>query len=259
MKNVLVLVHEDRGQERRFQAAVDATRALQGHLTCLDVAIMPSTEFDRGLNVERVSEAANREKMEQRLLKEGVPWDWVEAEDYVDTALLRSSGFADLIVLNSDIAGLLVRDVRCIAGKIAVKSGKPVLAVPSQSGGFHAAGAALVAWDGSEGATMAIRAAAPLLQLAGSVTIYEIDDDSVRSPAEEAAAYLSRHAVHAEILRDSARPRMVDDLLLQKAKSGVFSYIAMGAYSRPRILETLFGGVTRRLLKDSPIPLILAH
>ena len=41
MKNVLLLVHEDAGQEARLQAALDLTRALDGHLQCLDVSLMP--------------------------------------------------------------------------------------------------------------------------------------------------------------------------------------------------------------------------
>ena len=41
MKNVLLLVHDDAGQESRFQAALDITRAVEGHLTCLNVAIYP--------------------------------------------------------------------------------------------------------------------------------------------------------------------------------------------------------------------------
>ena len=41
MKNILLLVHDDPGQEARVQAALDLTRALDGHLTCLDVAAMP--------------------------------------------------------------------------------------------------------------------------------------------------------------------------------------------------------------------------
>ena len=41
MKNVLLLIHDDAGQEARLQAALDVTRALEGHLTCLDVAIVP--------------------------------------------------------------------------------------------------------------------------------------------------------------------------------------------------------------------------
>ena len=37
MKNVLLLVHDDVGQEARLQVALDLTRALDGHLSCVDV------------------------------------------------------------------------------------------------------------------------------------------------------------------------------------------------------------------------------
>jgi nucleotide-binding universal stress UspA family protein len=33
----------------------------------------------------------------------------------------------------------------------------------------------------------------------------------------------------------------------------------MGAFSRPRFVEGIFGGVTKRMLKESPIPLFIAH
>jgi hypothetical protein len=35
MKNVLLLVHDDLGQEARLQAALDIVRAIGGHLHCL--------------------------------------------------------------------------------------------------------------------------------------------------------------------------------------------------------------------------------
>jgi hypothetical protein len=39
MKNVLLLVHDDPGQEARVQAALDVVRAIEGHLICLGVAV----------------------------------------------------------------------------------------------------------------------------------------------------------------------------------------------------------------------------
>ena len=41
MKNILLLVHDDAGQEARFQAALDIGRAVEGHLSCLDVTVIP--------------------------------------------------------------------------------------------------------------------------------------------------------------------------------------------------------------------------
>jgi hypothetical protein len=46
MKNVLLLVHDDAGQEARLQAALGIVRAVEGHLTCLDVIIYPMISAD---------------------------------------------------------------------------------------------------------------------------------------------------------------------------------------------------------------------
>src|SRR3546814_13462010 len=41
VKNILLLVHHDAGQEARLQAALDITRAVGGHLACIDVTPFP--------------------------------------------------------------------------------------------------------------------------------------------------------------------------------------------------------------------------
>jgi len=33
----------------------------------------------------------------------------------------------------------------------------------------------------------------------------------------------------------------------------------MGAYGHSRVMEVLFGGVTRRMISDPALPLLLAH
>src|SRR5687768_1972067 len=75
MKNILLLVHDDAGQEARFQAALDITRAVGGHLTCLDVAIPPVVSGELYvfsaeavlLADERERQAANRQRLQDRL------------------------------------------------------------------------------------------------------------------------------------------------------------------------------------------------
>lgn len=49
MKTLLLLVHDDAGQEARLQAALDLTRALDGHLTCVDIAPIPVFAGDLGV------------------------------------------------------------------------------------------------------------------------------------------------------------------------------------------------------------------
>jgi len=37
------------------------------------------------------------------------------------------------------------------------------------------------------------------------------------------------------------------------------SYIVMGGFGHRRFVEAIFGGVTREMLGESPVPLVLAH
>lgn len=267
MKNILLLVHDDDGQEARLQSALDATRALGGHLSCVHV-----TEFDPVigdsfgmsggvalLDLEREAEAQNRTRIERRLAKEDVPFDWVEITGNLASAIEQADDLADIIVVNAEMDSSFQPKVFEIVETLVVKSGKPILAVPGEQG-FQPAEPVLIAWDGSEPASEAVRAAVPLLALSDSVTIYSVDDGSVEKPPEEAAEYLSRHGIHAEILRDKAPDSdFVEPLLLSKLESGRFSWAVMGAFSKSRLRETLFGGVTRRMLKQTPIPLFIAH
>lgn len=264
MKNILLLIHDDDGQEARLQAALDVTRALNGHLICLDVAVVtPFVGDETGisggamlLEMERGAEALNRARLEPRLANEGVSFEWKDVMDYVEPALENAATLADLIVVNRALDSLPMPDMRQVAAALIAESGKPVLAVPDDTGGLNVAGSVLVAWDGSREASDALAAAVPLLRLAEIVTIVEVDDGSVRIPAEQAATYLSRHDVHPEIVRETGDPARI---LLVRAEIGRFDYLVMGGFGHSRTIEALFGGVTRRLLDDCPIPILVAR
>lgn len=267
MNNILLLIHDDSGQEARLQAALDVTRAVQGHLACLDVSVVvPMVGADVGVSgggvlieLERENEADNRSRTYPRLEKEDVSWSWADTTGYLEPALEEAAGLADLIVVNRQLDSFPLPDMRTLAAGLVAKSGKPILAVPETATGFNASGNALVAWDGSREASVALCAAVPLLQLAGSVTIVEVEDGSVKTGAEEAAAYLSRHGIHSTIVRAATEGDDAGTVLLAKANGGRFDYLVMGGFSRSRFVEALFGGVTRRLLSESPIPLFLAR
>lgn len=260
MKNILLLVHDDEGQEARLQAALDITRAVEGHLTCVDVVVLPQAPaelWDGGagsamlLADERHREAANRQALELRLAKEGVSWSWVDMVGEPGRCLRGAAAIADLIVVDRDPDG-------AVAG-LVVESGPPVLAVPAWTRGIALGGRALIAWDGSPEAEAALRAAVPLLGLAGQVMILQVDDGSIRIPAGEAASLLSRHGIHPlVILEKSAKGRAAATILGAVAGQGA-DYLVMGGFGRSRLIEALFGGVSRSLLSKSPVPLLMAH
>ena len=95
MKNILMLAHDDAGQEARFQAALDVTRRFEGHLTCLDNAIIPEVVgnfyggFGKAILIEdeREQEALNRTRLEARLAIEQVSWSYKENSGALSSAL----------------------------------------------------------------------------------------------------------------------------------------------------------------------------
>lgn len=265
MKNVLLLVHDDDGQEARLQVALDLTRALSGHLTCVDVVQIYYQEdgmFGGAGGVlladGQAVEDANRARLKGRLDREDVTWNWIDRIGDLAGCVTRAAGLADVIVVNRRLDNDVL-DMANIAASVAIETHKPVVAVPDKVRRFDTAGRALIAWDGSLPAMTALCAALPLLKLADAVRIIEIDIAVDAAPAEEAAEYLSRHDVHAEVCRVAADGEHADAVILRNAAEYGAAYCLMGAYGHARTVEALFGGVTRRMLQTSAIPLVLVH
>lgn len=267
MKNVLVLMHDDAGQEARLQCALDLARAIEGHLTCLDVSALPVTVNDYAMfggtallmADEEANERLNRARVEPRLADEEVPYDWIDVTGELGDALEAATALTDVIVVNRELDDIHYPNMLGIVGEILVRSGKPVLAVPETVRSFDAYGHAMVAWDGSRAAETSLRAAVPLLRFARRVTILEVDDGSIKVPAFEAAEYLSRHGVKAVICRQAAGTHRASTVILAEVKTAKVDYLVMGGFGHSRLREAVLGGVTRRMLCESPVPLFLAH
>lgn len=265
MKNVLLMVHDDDGQEARLQVALDLTRALSGHLTCVDVVQMyyeGDVMFGGAGSVlladSDAVEDANRARLKARIGREDVAWNWIDRIGDLASSVTSAAGLADIIVVNRRLSNDVV-DMANVAASVAIDTHKPVVAVPDTVRSFDSAGRALIAWDGSLPAMTALSAALPLLKLASAVRIIEIDVANDAAPAEEAAEYLSRHDIHAEIMRVHANDEHADAIILRHASEYGAAYCLMGAYGHSRTIEALFGGVTRRMLQASEIPLVLVH
>lgn len=267
MKSILLLVHDDSGQEGRLQVALDLCRGVRGHLTCLDVSIAPEVMDDYVslggaallMEDERAAEARNRKHLEPRLAHEDVPWNWIDATGNLGDQVVRAARLSDLIIVSAKLPSFATHDIANLPGLLLTRTNRPIFAVPESSGGLNLVGNALIAWDGSAEAEAALRAAVPLLALAGSVTVLEIDDGSIALPASDAATYLSRHGIKSAVSTLTANVGGVGATILTEIHNQAADYLVMGGFGHGRLAEALFGGVTRRMLAESPVPILLAH
>lgn len=263
MKNILLLVHDDAGQEARLQAALDLTRALDGHLRCVDVTVIPPLVVDAYtgnggallLDNERKQESKNKAWLESRLAHEDVSWDWIDVTADLAAGVLDAATLADIIVVNSGLEGF--PSMRDVASQIVMRSHKPILAMPDTLDRL-AFGRALIAWDGQASCAATLRACVPFLVLADEVEILMVRDRAERTDPAEAAEYLSRHDIHASIRIIEGDLRGPEMLIEEECVNWQADYVLMGAYGRGRLVEA-FGGVTKWMLGKAKTPLILGH
>jgi nucleotide-binding universal stress UspA family protein len=182
--------------------------------------------------------------------------------------LLRRAALADLLVIartppHHDFAAPSIG----FLGDLLHRSRTPLF-IPAIGGTFDPTGVALIAWDGSIEAANAVRASLGLLGLASEVRVLQIpeqrNDDPKSFPATKLLEYLSRQGVHAELTVEQppageAGPDLVAGMLVAEARGAGAAYIVMGGYSHTRFGEYVFGGVTRTLLKECPVALVIAH
>jgi nucleotide-binding universal stress UspA family protein len=269
MKTILVHIEGDEGQEARLNAALDLARACGGHLVC--VAVMPYAAYALGdpamgafpvttlIDAVEAKRREEREKVEAVLAREGVSWEWQSADGDSADRLVEHARLADVVVMS---AGPFARQAQLalgVTGDVAIRSPAPVLAVPPNARGLTAAGPALICWDGGQEAANAAKRALPLLKLASSVTLLTVAEKDSPYTARAAAAFLSRHDVHADVVERDAVGASIEQVIRSVAAERQAAWIVQGAYGHSRLRQMLFGGVTRGLLADAPVPILLSH
>ena len=268
MKNILLLVHDDDGQEARLQVALDATRLMNGHLMCLDVAVPPPALVDDSFGAvagatlfadELVREADNRTRTEARLTHEDISWDWTDRVGRIVPSILEASRLADLIVVSRRFDDAATPDMRAMAGSIIVRSGKLVLVV-FETTRCLSLDHVIVAWNGSASCAAALQRAIPLLSQAARVTLLQIGwPDDAADDRGAAARYLSRHGIHARVEQIDPGECSISKALIIEVVRHNAGLVVAGGFGHARAVEALLGGVTRELLAFAPCPVFLAH
>ena len=118
----------------------------------------------------------------------------------------------------------------------------------------------MIAWDGSNPAMRAVRVALPILRRADTVHVVSLGADDARpAPAGSALiGYLAQHGIAAELHGNEAAETEFGGALLEMADRLDADLIVMGAHSKPKLREVLFGSVTRTVLTTVTRPVLLS-
>ncbi len=138
-------------------------------------------------------------------------------------------------------------------------SGRPVLIAPRvapETIGTRVC----IAWNGSAESAAAVAAALPWLHRAQAVRVLYSDEYQRRGPgAEGILAYLRWHEIDAEAVRFKPATKEVGAGLLGAARDFGADLMCQGAYSHSRLRQLILGGVTRHVLENADLPVLMCR
>ena len=136
-------------------------------------------------------------------------------------------------------------------------SGRPVLIAPQVP--LPTIGRRIcIAWNGTAESAAAVQAAIPWMQRAEKVQVLTADEYQRRGPGPvELAGYLALHGIQVEAAHFRPIEKDVGRGLLDAARNFGADLLAMGAYSHSRLRQLILGGVTRHVLENATLPVLM--
>ena len=275
-----ILVHLDHSERSAARAALAArwARAHESHLvglvpTGLRDGVIPADAVATGMTdfiaesadyLRRRAEAISREFRQSISAAGSLSYEVRLVEGATIDAVVQHGRASDLVVLGQDGASSAMDiPLHGLAGHVLMEVGQPVLIVPS-AGQFESVPRnAVVAWNGSREAAVALHAALPALRRASSVTLASFrrpkeEDDDRQPSGADMLRFLSRHGIQATFERNVTGIDIADALLSRVAELGA-DLLVMGGYGHSRLRELILGGVTRQILAQMTVPVLTAH
>jgi nucleotide-binding universal stress UspA family protein len=144
--------------------------------------------------------------------------------------------------------------------RVVLESGRPTLMIPYAGDFERVGGRVLVAWNATREAARAVADTLPLLVRAEQVVVLEIDPAEGRmAPGPGLVAHLRRHGVEAEARHTVSAGIALGEILLSTIADAGSDLLVMGAYGHSRVHELALGGVTRTILEEMTIPVVMSY
>ncbi len=186
------------------------------------------------------------------------------AEEEPGIGISMAARYADVVVLSQSARGETLPQLRAdFPEYVLLNSARPVLVLPAAGVRGQPGQRVAVAWNGSTDAVRAVTSAVALLRSAQRVDLVVFNASGSGAvhgpePGADMALNLARHGVRVEVVvRETERDP--GHALLAYASDNHIDLIVMGAYGHSRFREILLGGVTRTVLRESSVPLWMAH
>jgi nucleotide-binding universal stress UspA family protein len=256
-KEILVYLDPFSDTDNRLELAIALAASHGARLIGVDASSDAAYEGawrDRALGLEEMFESAIGRAGLKGLYRSADQWTKGPAHSYAH--------YADLIIAPQPEFEAKDLIVGGIPEDVLVSAGVPLLLLPYGWKSRTAMENIVIAWKSSREATRAVHDAMPLLTRAKKVTAFTFapENDIFGKEPDLLVAHLREHGVAAEA---SSWPDTgeitASDALFACLETQEADLIVAGAYGHSRFMEELFGGVSRDLVRQPSLPILLSH
>ena len=275
--SILTVVTHGEGALRAIDTAIALAAAHDAHLEVLAVGIdrsiqgfayaeMSATLLEVGLKGAQTEAAELEEAVAARLknadLRAAVT-PIVCSLGMMAGVIRRHARFSDLVVLPKPYGEAANYEEPAIAEAVLFDAQVPVLIIPDGMSDWKQPQRAAIGWNESDESLNAVRSAIPMLAAGGTTYVSVIDPpqhgQDRSDPGGLVAQFLARHSIRCEIDVLTRSMPHISDILIRHCTDRDIDMLVMGAYGRARWSEAMFGGATRDMLENCPVPLFMAH
>ena len=235
--------------------------------------ITTAQTFARGKGMQEVMEVQGEEVegivahhhrlFEDTVRRHGVqPGSEWRSLTYLSSEVGVHAYYADLVIVSRPEAAVHTAGPPGLAESLVLSSGRPIILFPPHSK-VSRVHRVLVAWNATRESIRAVADALPLLVRAEAVEVVVVDHQRQRThgqePGADIARHLARHGAQVEVRRLSSGKEDVGRLLLSESATFGADLLVMGAYGHSHVSEWMFGGVTRTVLYQAGLPVLMSR
>ena len=277
-KSLLTVLTGPANDHGVLDTAIDLARVLDAHLDVLAVGVdrtaMDAMAFS-GVGIVGLAGPPDHAQTEvdalatslrARLSPEDIRWSLDVAlapAVALGAAVAPRARYSDLLISPLPLAPQHGEDTETVVESALFAAHLPVLLLPQGAEMNLARLNLLIAWNGSDQAMRAVRAALPLLHAAHKIGIAVVAGSLAgperSDPGGALAQMLSRRGLHANIAVLAQTGDAKADILLHHAREIGANCLVMGAYGHSRLRESLLGGATRDMMARASVPVLMAH
>jgi nucleotide-binding universal stress UspA family protein len=263
--------------DAELDRAVAICQGLGAHLSVLVLGIAPpppaspygvvSNDMWAGEIRDGQAEAQAR-AAEVTATLEATPLSVTVESQYIDrgtvaTLAARFARYSDLALVSPQSPGFELMQTWVMNGAL-FESGRPILLLPKGPVTFPEARCVVIAWNAGVEASKAVRDAIGLMQKAEEVHAVLVDpvpsfEGHCPEPGHDLTAYLARHGIKATVHRLPREGHETGEVLRRTAAELGAGLIVMGGFGHSRLRERIFGGTTTSMMKNTTVPVLMAH